>query len=98
MVEDVAIMGVAAANDSPTPLGQTTTFTATVTAGSNVVYTWAFGDGQTATGATVSHVYANPGIYTATVTASNSLGQLIATTQVTIMAPVYQQYLPLISK
>ncbi|MBK9052634.1 MAG: PKD domain-containing protein [Chloroflexi bacterium] len=97
-VDDVVIEGLAAANSSPTPLGQTTTFTATVTAGTHVVFTWAFGDGQTATGATVSHVYANPGIYTATVTASNSLGQLIATTQVTIMAPVYQQYLPLISK
>ncbi|MBP8002546.1 MAG: VCBS repeat-containing protein [Chloroflexi bacterium] len=97
-VDDLAIEGVAAANDSPTPFGQTTTFTATVTAGSNVVYTWAFGDGQTATGATVSHVYANPGVYTATVTASNSLGQLIATTQVAIIVTVYQQYLPLIIK
>ena len=98
LVEDEAIMGVAAANDSPTPLGQTTNFTVTVTAGSNVVYTWAFGDGQIATGATVSHVYANPGVYTATVTASNSLGQLVTTTQVTIITAEYKLFMPLILK
>jgi PKD repeat protein len=34
-------------------------------------YTWDFGDGTTASGATVSHTYAAPGIYTVTVTVSD---------------------------
>jgi uncharacterized membrane protein len=96
--DDLAIEGLQASNDSPTPLGQTTLFTATVMTGTRVVYTWQFGDGQTAVGAVVGHIYATPGPYTATVTASNSQGQIMTTTQVIIIAPVYWQYMPLIIK
>jgi len=80
-----AIEGLTATNDSPTPLGSTTTLTATITEGSNVVYTWAFGhDGATGSGAVVAHIYPDVGVYTAIVTASNSVSVLTATTTVTI--------------
>jgi uncharacterized repeat protein (TIGR01451 family) len=81
---DEAILGLSAANDSPTALGQPTTLTATVTAGSNVSYAWAFGDGQTGDGAVVTHTYPAAGDYTAVVTAGNSVGWITATTSVTI--------------
>ncbi len=83
------IAGLSAANDSPTPLGQMTTLAATVVSGTNVLYDWSFGDGATGSGAHVQHAYSALGLYTATVTASNSLGILTATTQVTITeAPI----------
>jgi uncharacterized repeat protein (TIGR01451 family) len=86
---DVLIEGVAALNDSPTLLGDLTTLTATVAAGSNVTYTWAFDDGATGSGAVVSHTYPAVGVYTATVTATNSVSELTATTAVTISdAPI----------
>jgi PKD repeat protein len=76
-------------NSSPTTLGKATVVTVTST-GSNVVYTWNFGDSQTGTGATASHVYAAAGLYTATVTATNNVGQIHAETHVTVtnLAPV----------
>jgi len=67
------VSGLAALNSSPTPLGQPTSFTATVAAGSGVLYEWNFGDGSSASGAQVSHVYPSTGVYTATVTASNAV-------------------------
>ncbi len=79
-----AIEGLIATNDSPTPLGSATTLTATITAGSNVTYDWAFGDGDTGSGAVVTHIYPAVGVYTAVVTASNSVSVLTATTPVTI--------------
>jgi uncharacterized repeat protein (TIGR01451 family) len=99
-ITDVPITGLAATNDSPTTLGSPTTLTATITAGSNVTYTWAFGDGTGGSGALVTHTYPATGTYTAIVTASNSAGQLTATTLVTIVeAPAGGHiYLPLILK
>ncbi len=82
-VTDTPIVGLNAVNSSPTTLGQNTFFTATAV-GQNIVYSWAFGDGQTATGATVSHLYTAAGNYTAIVTATNGAGSVTATTQVTI--------------
>jgi uncharacterized repeat protein (TIGR01451 family)/CSLREA domain-containing protein len=86
-VGEVPITGLAAANDSPTSAGNPTNFAATITAGSNVAYSWDFGDGQTGSGAITAHTYAAPGYYTAIVTASNALGQATATTTVTIGGP-----------
>ncbi len=99
-ITEVPITGLEATNDSPTTLGSPTALTATITAGSNVTYTWAFGDGTGGSGALVTHIYPAPGTYTATVTASNSAGQLTATTLVTIVeAPAgVSIYLPLILK
>jgi hypothetical protein len=78
------ISGLAALDDSPTELGQATTLTATVTAGTSVTYTWDFGDGDTGSGAVVHHTYPTIGVYTAIVTASNPVSALTATTTVTV--------------
>jgi len=93
---DESIAGLIATNDSPTELGDATTLTATITAGSNVTYTWAFGDGVTGSGAVVTHTYTDIDIYTAAVTASNSVSVLTATTTVPI-TPVFI-YLPSLLK
>jgi PKD repeat protein len=93
-ITDVPIQGLAAVNDSPTLLGGTTTFTATITAGSNVDYTWDFGDGITLTGQVVMHAYEATGTYTATVTATNSLGSVTVET-VAIVYTIHT-YLPII--
>jgi hypothetical protein len=74
------ISGLTAANDGPTVLGNPTELTATITDGNNVTYEWDFGDGDSDTGAVVSHQYAAPGTYTAEVTATNSVNQETATT------------------
>jgi plastocyanin len=83
-VQDVAPTGLSATNSSPTTLGQTTLFTATLGAGSNVTYTWNFGDGSGASGATPSHTYALSTTYIAIVTATNTTDMITATTRVTI--------------
>jgi PKD repeat protein len=97
---DLPIQGLSAVNDSPTPLGEATTFTAVITAGTNVTYTWDFGDGTLGSGAVVTHTYAAAGTYTATVTATNSANSLSQTTLATITAPSpsYRTFLPLTLK
>jgi uncharacterized repeat protein (TIGR01451 family) len=87
------ITGFSAENDSPTPLGQATSLTATITAGSNAAYMWAFGDGTTGSGATVTHIYPAVDDYTAVVTASNAVNVVEATTAVKIIGIIY---LPLV--
>jgi len=96
-ITDAPIVRLSAINDSPTVLGQPTTLTATITSGSNVTYNWAFGDGDTGSGAVVAHTYPATGTYTAIVTASNSVSLVPAATTVTIIeAP--KVYLPVILK
>lgn len=92
------IEGLAAANDSPTPLGRSTTLTATVEAGTAVQYEWVLGDGSAAEGATVLHTYPTTGTFTAVVTATNSVSQLTAATTVTVTEPRRFVYLPLVIK
>ena len=46
LVNDHALAGLTAVNDGPTSIGTPTLFTSTLTAGSNVLYTWNFGDGS----------------------------------------------------
>ncbi|MCB8946247.1 MAG: PKD domain-containing protein [Ardenticatenaceae bacterium] len=81
---DIPIAGLTAVNNSPTTLGTTTLLTATISSGTNVNYAWNFGDGTTGSGANPAHVYPDLGVYTAVVTASNSLNSMAATTVVTI--------------
>jgi uncharacterized repeat protein (TIGR01451 family) len=95
-ITDVPVAGLTAVNDGPTTLGQPTTLTATVTAGTNVTYTWAFGDTTAGAGAIVTHVYPTVGVYTATVTATNGVGSVSETTVVTIKSSRLYLYLPLI--
>jgi PKD repeat protein len=80
-----AIAGLSAENDSPTALGDTTTLTGTITAGTDVSYEWDFGDGSpTVSGQTVTHDYGAVGLYTAILTATNQVGSDTTTTSVTI--------------
>ena len=58
-VNDIGPANLVATSSSPTHLGHSTAFTATAS-GSNVTFTWAFGDGATTTGSHVSHSYAAP--------------------------------------
>ncbi len=50
-------------------------------------YSWNFGDGGTSALADPSHVYANDGIYTVILTASNNCGSVTFTQPVTIATP-----------
>jgi PKD repeat protein len=95
---EAPIGGLAALNDGPTPLGITTTLSATLEGGTNVTYTWDLGDGTLAKGATIEHIYPAAGVYTAVVTATNSVGWEVATTTVVVVAhpkPVYYYFLPI---
>jgi uncharacterized repeat protein (TIGR01451 family) len=78
------IAGLTITSDSPTALGATTTFTASLSAGTAVIFTWDFGDGATGAGQTLTHTYAAPGLYTVALTASNSLDSATATTTVLV--------------
>jgi PKD repeat protein len=82
---DAPITGLAASNNGPTQLGNATNFSASVTAGTNIIYSWNFGDGSPPkTGASVQHIFPAPGIYPAQVTASNGVSSQTQTTPVTI--------------
>ena len=94
----IAISELAAANDGPTLIGTPTQLTATIAGGSNVTYEWDFGDGETGSGAVVSHLYTSPGIYDVEVTATNLVSQETAQTLVFVVEQVYRIFLPLHSK
>jgi hypothetical protein len=81
------VSGLVALNSSPTGLGDTTFLTATVTSGSNIQFVWDLGDGSSAEGQFVSHIYPQAGIYTAVVTASNSVSTQTAATLVEVQPP-----------
>lgn len=91
-----AIQGLTAENDSPTIIGGTTNFTATIVNGSNVTYSWDFGDGKSGSGPNVSHMYTSAGEFTATVTASNNVNTLMQTTTAIVIeeSVKYHLYIP----
>jgi hypothetical protein len=97
-ITDAPIAGLAASNDSPTLLGSMTTLTATITAGSKVTYTWSFGDGAYGRGDVVLHTYADVAVYTAVVTASNSVSEVTATTTIRVFGSYRYIYLPVVIK
>ncbi|MDM8518921.1 PKD domain-containing protein [Anaerolineales bacterium HSG6] len=88
LVADAEITGLSAFNNGPTQLGQSTTFTSSITAGDNVKYMWDFGDTQQTSMLSgldnTTHVYASPGTYEVTLTAENNNGQKTTTTNVLI--------------
>ena len=79
VVAPVAISGLEASSDGPTPLGSVTHFTAGVSQGTNVQYAWTFGDGSSGAGSNPTHTYGEAGSYTVRVTASNSVNQATTT-------------------
>jgi chitodextrinase len=70
------ISSAAAATPTTANVGQAISFTAGATDadGDALQYTWNFGDGTTALGASVSHAYAAAGTYTASVAVSDARG------------------------
>jgi|GEM_PF-2319817 len=79
------IEGLKATSDSPVIAGNPVTFLGTVVRGTNVIYTWNFGDGSPPTnGPSVSHVYPTPGYYLVTLRGTNELGSEVTTIQVEI--------------
>ncbi len=87
-VEDQAITGLQAIQNGPTLLGSATSFTTSITTGTNVAYDWDFGDGHAGSGAYVAHTYASAGIFTVVVTASNQANQVVTSLQVTVQETI----------
>jgi plastocyanin len=77
-----AVGGLTAENDGPAQVLTPVSFTAHVTSGTGITYTWDFGDGGTGEDITTTHTYTQSGIYTATVTATNATNSQKATTTV----------------
>jgi predicted outer membrane repeat protein len=94
--EAVPPEGLSASNDGPTLLGNTTSFSATVTFGVAVSYQWDFGDGHTGSGSNVTHLYAAPGTYHVTVKAANGAGLLSTTMTVDVTESLRTLFLPLV--
>jgi PKD repeat protein len=96
----VPISGISAVNNSPKFPGETVVFTATISSGTNVSYTWDFGDGSVGSGASVTHVYTQARSFTAVVTASNSANSQSFSSPVTILSigPSNRMFLPVVTK
>jgi PKD repeat protein len=63
------------------PAGDERRFDATGSRGDGLSYEWRFGDGTTATGATPSHTYAEPGVYTVELTVRDDRGETATTSR-----------------
>jgi len=75
--------------------GQVITFTASVTGEvPPSTFVWAFGDGQSAAGAVVTHTYTAPLSYTVALTASNPCSQRTATATLEVVPLQVQIFLP----
>lgn len=84
-VIDRVITGLSATVSYPTYFGYSTDFSAAITDGTNVSYSWDFGDGASGSGANVSHIYEEIGDFIATLTASNSRGQVTDTVTASVV-------------
>ncbi len=78
------VEALSAVNSSPTPVGLPVFFHAIADGVGYLKYEWEFGDGASALGQNVTHVYEAPGLYTAVVTATSLTSYAVATTPVTI--------------
>ena len=78
------------ASPNPGLAGQAITLSALAVDTDNdlVAFSWDFGDGTTGFGATPSHIYSAPGIYTATVTATDGVSSVAASINVAVNAGV----------
>ncbi len=66
-------------SNSPIMVGDTAVFTNTTTGQQPISYEWEFGDGNTSTDEHPTHVYAAPGTYTVTLTATNDFETAVVT-------------------
>jgi hypothetical protein len=86
------ITGLAIVGPTTARLEQAVNFSANVSAGTNISYTWDFGDGDTGTGQTASHAFTTPGVHTVSVTATNSLGEMQAQHSILIQYNILLPY------
>lgn len=76
-----------------------TIFSAAVTHGTAVSYTWDFGDGTAVTaGNPAVHTYYTPGFYAVMVTVTNSSGTISTTQMVEVVSLPHVVYLPLVMR
>ena len=68
------------ATPNPATPGQPVVFNAGAASSTDVTYIWNFGDGTSANGSTVSHIFGVPKIYTVTLTVIDANGQSVTTT------------------
>ncbi|WP_089649671.1 beta strand repeat-containing protein [Halobacterium hubeiense] len=83
---------VTVGDDRTVGVNETVEYDASVAgATGDVTYDWTFGDGESATGKTVTHAYADTGTYTVEVTATDDAGTASDVTNVTVEdAPVVE--------
>ena len=87
-VGEAPLTVTASANPTSGGAPLTVNFSATATGGSgSYTYTWAFGDGGTAIGATSSHTYTTSGPMVAKVTVTDGQSTASATVNVTVLPP-----------
>ena len=60
--------------------------------GTNVVFSWDFGDGTQGNGAIVDHRFAWPGVYTIRLTAHNSISQVTDELEITVDPPYFVMF------
>jgi hypothetical protein len=90
--QPVPISGLTVSHDGPAVVGETVHFTASVATGSNVIIGWDFGDGARSVDPQVTHIYSEPGTYTVTTIATNTVNfQLSFTNVVVLDEPAAQQ-------
>ncbi|XP_070579286.1 polycystin-1-like [Ptychodera flava] len=70
------------------PLSNVTQFTANVFSGSNLTYSWQFGDGTIGSGNTTSHIYANAGTYTVRLVVENAVNSQTKQRTVYLIEPI----------
>jgi hypothetical protein len=83
------ISSLPAADTSPVVVNVSANYTVSATdpSGGTVSYQWDFGDGTAGSGGTLAHTYTAIGVYTATVTITNSSGDVTTSTlTVTVVA------------
>jgi chitodextrinase len=84
-VADLSIDELTISSDNPTTLGTATKFSAVVGSSPASDVSWSFGDGGTASGATVSRKYAKEGSYTVTISIGKGTNKATMAVQVQVV-------------